>query len=228
MIQLNYVDWLYAKGMNTKAEYLLGELEKRNIPAVVMEPLLGGRLARVNAASLKIMKQMRPKDSAANWAFRYAGTPESVLTVLSGMVYMEHLQENIRTYAPLEPISSQEYKALEEVTEIMMNGDYVQCTTCQYCMPCPYGVDIPGVFAHYNSIVSDDKRLHSSRDPNYREARKAFLVGYDRTVPKLRQANHCIGCPAVCKPLCPQSIDIPKEMRRVNDYAEQLKQKKEF
>jgi predicted aldo/keto reductase-like oxidoreductase len=227
MIQLNYVDWLYASGRNTKAQYLLGELEKRNIPAVVMEPLLGGRLSRINTESLKILKQIRPKDSAANWAFRYAGTPNSVLTVLSGMVYMEHLQENICTYAPLEPLNEQEYKALEEVTEIMMNNDYVQCTECQYCMPCPYGVDIPGVFGHYNRIVSDDKRLHSSNDPNYREARRAFLVGYDRSVPKLRQASHCIGCP-ICKPLCPQTLDIPTEMRRVNEYAEQLKQKKDF
>ena len=110
-IQLNYVDWKNASGWNVNAEYLYGELEKRNIPVVIMEPLLGGRLSRLNALSLAKLKQMRPDDSPASWAFRYAGSPKGVLTVLSGMVYMEHLQENIRTFSPLEPITEQENKA---------------------------------------------------------------------------------------------------------------------
>lgn len=227
MIQLNYIDWRHASGVNTNAEYLLGELEKRNIPVIVMEPLLGGRLSRISAQALNVLKQLRPEESAASWAFRYAGTPKSVLTVLSGMVYMEHLQENIRTYSPLDPIKEQEYEALEKVTDIMMNDDYVQCTECQYCMPCPYGLDIPGVFGHYNRIVSAGKRLKSSKDENYKEARRAFLVGYDRNVPKLRQASHCIGC-EICKPHCPQTINIPNEMKRIDLYTEQLKQKMDF
>jgi predicted aldo/keto reductase-like oxidoreductase len=227
MIQLNYIDWLHASGWNTNAEYLLGELEKRNIPVAVMEPLLGGRLSRLSAQALNILKQLRPEDSAASWAFRYAGSPKNVYTVLSGMVYIEHLQENIRTYSPLDPISEQEYAALEKVTDIMMNDDYVQCTECEYCMPCPYGLNIPGIFGHYNRIISAGKRLKTSKDENYREARRAFLVGYDRSVPKLRQANHCTGC-GICKPHCPQTIDIPNEMRRIDLYAEHLKQKIEF
>lgn len=226
-IQLNYIDWQHATGRNINAEYLLGELEKRNIPAVIMEPLLGGRLSRVSSQALNIMKQVRPEDSAASWAFRYAGTPKSVLTVLSGMVYMEHLQENIRTYSPLEPINTEEYAALEKVTQIMLNADYVQCTECQYCMPCPYGLDIPAIFGHYNRCISAGEKLASSHDENYKKARRAFLVGYDRSVPKLRQADHCIGC-EICKPHCPQSINIPTEMKRINLYAEQLKQKLEF
>jgi predicted aldo/keto reductase-like oxidoreductase len=227
MIQLNYIDWLHASGWNTNAEYLLGELEKRNIPTLVMEPILGGRLSRVSAQALRLMKEVRPEDSAASWAFRYAGTQKNILTVLSGMVYMEHLQENIRTFSPLEPITEQEYEVLDRVTEIMLDDNYVQCTECEYCMPCPYGLDIPGVFGHYNRIVSAGKRLKTSNDENYKEARRAFLVGYDRSIPKLRQANHCIGC-EICKPHCPQTIDIPNEMRRIDLYAEQLKQKQEF
>ncbi|MDR2953756.1 MAG: aldo/keto reductase [Prevotella sp.] len=226
-IQLNYIDWLHASGWNTNAEYLLGELEKKNVPAIVMEPLLGGRLSRLSSQALNLLKELRPEESAASWAFRYAGTPQNVLTVLSGMVYMEHLQENIRSYSPLDPITEEEYTTLEKVTDIMMNDDYVQCTECQYCMPCPYGVDIPSVFGHYNRIISAGKRLNSSKDENYKEARRAFLVGYDRNVPKLRQASHCIGCD-ICKPHCPQTIDIPNEMRRIDLYTEQLKQKLEF
>lgn len=226
-IQLNYVDWQHASGRNVNAEYLLAELEKRNIPAVIMEPLLGGRLARVNAQAMKIMKEVHPQDTPAQWAFRYAGTPGSVLTVLSGMVYIEHLQENIRTYSPLQPLNEKEYETLEQVTQVMLNSDYIQCTECQYCMPCPYGLDIPGVFGYYNRCVSAGQRLNSSADEQYKEARRAFLIGYDRNVPKLRQADHCIECD-LCKPRCPQRIDIPKEMRRVDTYVEQLKQKLNF
>ena len=227
-IQMNYQDWQHADGVrNVNAEYLYGELVKYNIPAVIMEPLLGGRLARVNKEALALMNEMHPEYSAATWAFRYAGTPKNVLTVLSGMVYMEHLQENIRTYSPLEPLIEKEYEVLEEVTGILIDSNYIQCTECQYCMPCPYGIDIPEIFGHYNRIVSAGKILKSSNDENYKEARRAFLVGYDRSVPKLRQANYCTNCD-LCKPKCPQSIDIVKEMRRVDSYAEQLKREIDF
>lgn len=226
-IQLNYQDWQHATGRNVNAEYLYGELVKRNIPAVIMEPLLGGRLARVPAQALNVMKTIQPESTAAQWAFRYAGSPELVLTVLSGMVYMEHLQENVRTYAPLQPLNETEYKALEEVTDIMLNNEFIQCTACQYCMPCPYGLDIPETFAHYNRIISAGKMLKSSRDENYKEARRAFLIGYDRSVPRLRQASHCTDC-GICKPHCPQTINIPEEMHRIDLYSEQLKQKQEF
>lgn len=226
-IQHNYMDWKNATGANVNAEYLYGELEKRNIPAVIMEPLLGGRLSRVNAQALNLMKETHPEDSAAKWAFRYAGTPGNVLTVLSGMVYMEHLQENVRTYSPLEPMNEKEYKVIDRVTEIMLSSDYVQCTQCQYCMPCPYGLDIPEIFGHYNRCVSASRILQSSNDENYRKARRDFLIGYDRSVPKLRQADHCIECDQ-CKPHCPQKIDIPTEMRRIDQYAELLKQKAYF
>jgi predicted aldo/keto reductase-like oxidoreductase len=227
MIQLNYVDWQHATGSNTNAEYLLGELNKRNVPAVVMEPLLGGRLSRLSAQALRVLKQIHPEDSAASWAFRYAATPKSILTVLSGMVYMEHLQENIRTYSPFEPITPREQEALEKVTEIILSSDYVQCTECAYCMPCPYGLDIPNIFGHFNRTISAGNLLKSSNDEKYKEARRAFLIGYDRSVPKLRQANRCIGC-GICKPHCPQNIDIPKEMERIDLYAEQLKRNLEF
>jgi len=227
LIQLNYIDWRHATGNNVNAEYLLGELIKKDVPALVMEPLLGGRLSRINTEALHLLKHARPEDSAAAWAFRYAGTPETVLSVLSGMEYMEHLQENIRTYSPLVPINEEENALLEKVTEIMVSHDYIQCTECQYCMPCPYGVGIPGVFGHYNRIISSGKTLRRSNDETYKEARRAYLVGYDRSIQRLRQASHCIGCDK-CKPHCPQKIDIPTEMRRIDQYTEQLKQKLEF
>lgn len=226
-IQLNYQDWTIPIGATVEAKYLYDELVNKNVPAVIMEPLLGGRLARVPVQALTMMKQMHPGHSAARWAFRYAGTPPGVLTVLSGMVYMEHLQENLRTYAPFEPMTEREYALLERVTGILASSDYIQCTTCEYCMPCPYGLDIPQIFAHYNRCVSAGDVLEGSGDENYRRARRAFLVGYDRSVPRLRQASRCIEC-GQCRPKCPQRIDIPAEMRRVDAYAEKLRRRAQF
>ena len=225
-IQLNYVDWQHAKEVNprnTDAEYLLGELEKRNIQAVIMEPLLGGRLAKLPDYLAKRLKQTRPDNSVASWAFRYAGTPESILTVLSGMTYMEHLEDNIRTYAPLEPLSKEEDDLLIDTARLMIEYPLIPCTACQYCMPCPYGIDIPSIFQHYNKCVSEENYPQSSQDENYRKSRQAFLVGYDRSVPKLRQANHCISCDQ-CSHHCPQAIHIPDELIRIDGYAEKLKQ----
>jgi predicted aldo/keto reductase-like oxidoreductase len=226
-IQLNYQDWKVPIGASVNAEYLYDELVKKNVPAVIMEPLLGGRLARVPAPAQALMQEMHPGDTPAKWAFRFTGTPKGVLTVLSGMVYIEHLYENLRTFAPFVPMNEAEYEVLDKTSEILANADYIQCTTCEYCMPCDYGIDIPKIFAHYNKCVSAGQMLQSSEDENYKEARRAFLVGYDRSVPKLRQASHCIQC-EVCRPRCPQGINIPQEMAKVDAYAEKLRQKEEF
>lgn len=224
-IQLNYLDWKHAKTINpnnTEAEYLYGELQKRGIPSVIMEPLLGGRLATVNNHIQEMFKQRRPDDSVASWAFRFAGTPEGILTVLSGMTYMEHLEDNIRTYSPLEPCSDEELAMLDTAANLILQYPTVPCTDCKYCMPCPYGLDIPAIFAHYNKCINEGNVPEGSQDPNYKKARQAFLVGYDRSVPKLRQANHCTGC-NVCRPHCPQTIDIPGNMARIDDFVEKLK-----
>lgn len=225
-IQLNYVDWKHAKETNprnTDAEYLYAELEKRNIPAIIMEPLLGGRLSNVPNYIVGRLKQRRPADSVASWAFRFAGSPEKVLTVLSGMTYMEHLQDNLRTYSPLVPLTEDDKGFLEETAQLMLKYPTIPCNDCKYCMPCPYGIDIPSILLHYNKCVNEGNVPESSQEENYRKARRAFLIGYDRSVPRLRQANHCIGCNQ-CVHHCPQNIDIPKDLQRIDQFVEQLKQ----
>lgn len=222
-IQLNYIDWKYASGWNINADYLYAEAAKRAIPIVVMEPLLGGRLSNMIQYLVARLKQHRPNSSIASWAFRYAGSFPGVLTVLSGMTYLEHLQDNIRSYSPLEELTEKELELLADTAKRMVEYPSVPCTACQYCMPCPYGIDIPGIFSHYNKCINEDNIPENSKDENYRKARRAFLVGYDRSVPKLRQANHCIGCNQ-CVVHCPQAIKIPQELMRIDQFVEQLKQ----
>lgn len=226
-IQLNYLDWKYAKQINprnTDAEYLYNELAKRNIPAVIMEPLLGGRLSNVPDSIVAMLKQREPEASVASWAFRFAGSQPDVLTVLSGMTRMEHLQDNLHTYSPLQPLSEEEFAFLQQAADRMMQFDTIPCNDCKYCMPCPYGIDIPAILLHYNKCLNEGNIPESSQDADYRRARRAYLIGYDRSVPKLRQASHCIGCNQ-CSPHCPQRIDIPTELHRIDHFVEQLKQK---
>ena len=207
---------------NTDAEYLYNELDKRGIPAVIMEPLLGGRLSNVPDHIMARLKQREPEKSVASWAFRYAGTPKNILTVLSGMTYKEHLEDNLRSFCPLKPLTDEEMNFLYETADLMVEYPTVACNDCKYCMPCPVGLDIPGIFTHYNKCVNEGNVAEGKEAENYRAARRAFLVGYDRAVPKLRQANHCIGCKK-CVEHCPQGIDIPAEMQRIDSYVEQLK-----
>ena len=222
-IQLNYVDWRHASRGNVNAEYLQAELDKKGVPSVIMEPLLGGRLSKMADHLVARLKQRRPEDSVASWAFRFAGHHKGVLTVLSGMTYKEHLEDNLRTYSPLEPLTDDELAFLEDTAVLYKNYPIVDCNDCKYCMPCPYGIDIPGILLHYNKCVNEGNVPKSSQDANYREARRAYLVSYDRTVERLRQADHCTGC-GQCNEHCPQRINIPKEIERIDKFIEQLKQ----
>ena len=224
-IEMNYVDWTHAKDFeveNTNAEYLYAELEKRHIPAVIMEPLLGGRLAAMPKPLARKVMSRDTEHTLASWAFRFVGSFPGVLTVLSGMTYMEHLKENLCTYSPLEELTDKDKEFLYSIAEELVGYNTIPCNDCKYCMPCPYGIDIPAVLTHYNKCIAEGNLSRDRNDPDYARARRAFLIGYDRSVPKLRQADHCIGC-GHCVRHCPQRIDIPKEMMRINTYVEALK-----
>ena len=221
-IQLNYLDWTHATGRNADAKYLQEELDKRGIQSVIMEPLLGGRLSKVPQHVADRLKERNPQGSVASWAFRFAGTHPGVLCVLSGMTYMEHLQDNVGTYSPLVPLSEDELAFLEETAELIQKYPTVPCNDCKYCMPCPYGIDIPAILLHYNKCVNEGEIAKSIEDENYKKARRAYLVSYDRAIPKLRQAARCIGCNQ-CMSHCPQNINIPRELQRIDRYVDNLK-----
>ena len=94
-------------------------------------------------------------------------------------------------------------------------------------MPCPYGIDIPGIFVHYNKCKNEGTLPTDVMDPEYLKLRRNYLIGLDRAVPKLRQASHCIQC-GQCQPHCPQNIRIPRELLKIDQFVEDLRQNKSF
>jgi predicted aldo/keto reductase-like oxidoreductase len=233
MLQLNYHDLLHEytptpaqqrRLTRTPAQprWVLERLAATGLPVVIMEPLLGGRLARLSKKALTVLQEERPQASAASWAFRYVAGLPNVLTVLSGMTYMEHLQDNLRTYSPFEPLTGQELTVLRRALDLFITQENIPCTACGYCLPCPYDVNIPAVFTHYNYCVDDEYIPKGVRNEDYERARRAYLVGYDRSVPDLRQASHCTGC-NVCVQHCPQNIAIPEQMARLSRFVEELR-----
>ena len=226
-IQMNYVDWHYAHEIepeNVNADFLYAELDKREIPIVIMEPVLGGRLATLNEALAGQLKAVEPDRSLASWAFRYLGMYPRIMTSLSGMSAMEHVEDNVRTHCPCEPLTDAQMALLDRVADEFAHFPAVPCTACQYCMPCPYGLDIPGIFAFYNKSLAEGNIATEGtmEQKEFRRARRAFLTAYGKSIERLRQADHCIGC-GECLTHCPQSIKIPDKMRMIEDYTNRLK-----
>ena len=223
-IEMNYVDWKHADGVrNVNADYLYEQLDKRGLPIVIMEPLLGGRLANVPEAIARQMKEREPLLSVASWAFRFCGTYPRVLCALSGMTNMDPLLDNVKTFGHFKPLTQEELQFLEQMAVQMKEYPLINCTDCKYCMPCPWGIDIPGVFQHYNRSVTEGTYAQSKEQKDYAKLKKAYLVSYDRAVPTVRQADHCIHC-GECVSHCPQSIAIPGQLTRIARYVEKLKQ----
>ena len=221
-IQMNYVDWRHAGRNNTDAEYLYGVLDSMGIPVVIMEPLRGGRLADMPVTLADMLQAKDPSGSLASWAFRFAGSFPRVLTVLSGMTYMEHLEDNLRTYLDFKPLSEEEMELLQEVATRMETWPLVRCTGCNYCMPCPYGIDIPGIFKFYNDSLNAGTYVKDSEQEGYAKARRSYLLAYDKAIPTVRQADHCIQC-GKCEEACPQHIAVRSELRKIDEYIENLK-----
>ena len=226
-IQMNYVYWHYALVIdedNVNAEYLYTELDKREIPIVIMEPVLGGRLATLNEQIARQLKEREPDRSLASWAFRYLGMFPRIMTSLSGMSTMEHVEDNVRTHSPMTPLADDEMRLLERVADEFAHYPAIPCTACQYCMPCPYGLDIPGIFAFYNKSLGEGNIATEGtvEQKEFRRARRAFLTTYDKSIERLRQADHCINC-GECLTHCPQHIAIPQKMRMIEDYTNKLK-----
>ena len=221
-IQMNFLDWRHASlnqngwRKDADAEYLYNKCEKLGIQNVVMEPLRGGAFGHMAQELEDQLKASRPDDSTARWAFRWVGSHSNILTVLSGMNQMEHLQENVATFSPLEICTDAENTLLADIADQMSGFPTIPCTTCEYCMPCPYGVNIPGNFAYYNEAVNNHLLpLPANTATDYAERQQQFIEGYRKALPNAETwARACQDCEE-CLPKCPQQIRIPNQMSRI-------------
>ena len=220
-IQMNYLDWRHASlnksgfKQDADAEYLYNKLEKAGIQTVVMEPLRGSALTRIPDQYAEQLKSLRPADTLASWAFRWVGGHPNILTTLSGMNQLEFIEENVRTFSPLESCSESENELLEKIADGMAGIPTIPCTTCAYCMPCPYGVDIPKNFSFYNEALNKKTLpLPEASAPDYAERQQNFAEAYRNAIPMNARASKCVDCEA-CLSKCPQQIRIPNQMSRI-------------
>ena len=199
-LQLNYLDWDF-QGARAKAE----ELNRRHIPIWVMEPLRGGRLARLSDGDAARLAVLRPEESMPGWAFRFLQGVPGVTMVLSGMSSLEQLRANLDTFETDRPLSEAEKAALLDVAAGMVREQVRPCTACRYCVDhCPRHLDIPGLLALYNEHTFTGGGFIA---PMAVEA-----------LPEEKRPAACIGCRS-CEAVCPQQLKISEALA---DFARKL------
>ena len=199
-IQLNYLDWTF-QDAKEKVELL----DSYHIPVWVMEPLRGGKLAKLSDADEAKLKSLRPDEGIPAWAFRFLQSIPGVAVTLSGMSNFQQLKENITTFETERPLNEDEMKELLAIADGMLDGT-LPCTACHYCVShCPKGLDIPRLLELYNE--------HQFTGGGFIAP---MVVG---TLAEDKRPDSCIGCRS-CEAVCPQQIKISEAMA---DFASRLK-----
>lgn len=206
MIQYNYLDENNQAG-KSGMEYAVS----KGLPIMVMEPLRGGKLVtNLPKEVYNVWEKADVKRSPAEWAFRWLWNHPEITVVLSGMNSYEMVEENIRIAADAEANSftEQDFKLFENVRKILLDKIKIPCTGCNYCMPCPIGVDIPTCFACYNDIEIEGKM------------RALFnYITHTSLKAQTHNASLCTKC-GKCESHCPQNIKIRDELTKVSKSFE--------
>ena len=201
-IQYNYLDETAQAGRKG-----LQAAAARGIPVVIMEPLRGGKLVSgLPQEALKAFRDSGRDWSPAEWGLRWLYDQPEVTVVLSGMNSLEMVAENVHTACEALPgcLTEQDQQVLSRVTKHIRAGEKIGCTGCRYCMPCPRGVDIPGIFRCWNAM--------------YTESKSAGRFQFAQTVGLTRApafATQCIGC-GKCEQHCPQSLPIREKLKEAD------------
>ncbi|MBR5288887.1 MAG: aldo/keto reductase [Clostridia bacterium] len=194
-IQFNYMDTEEQAGMKG---YEL--CVSRNIPVIVMEPVKGGSLATLADDVAAIFKAARPEKSVASWAMRWVGSLDNCKVILSGMSNEEQVEDNLATFHGFEPLTQQEHAVIAEVAAAIRARTFVGCTKCKYCMPCPFGVNIPRNFTMMNQFMMYNNQ--DSMDWAWND------MGAEKN------AAACKNC-GKCETLCPQHIAIREKLAEI-------------
>lgn len=193
-IQFNYIDTDVQAGMKG---YQLAE--ERNVPLVIMEPIKGGSLAMLPDDIAGMFKEKDPDKSISSWALRWVASKPNVKVVLSGMSTFEQVEDNLATFNHFEPLSKEEEALVDKVAETIKSRTKNGCTGCAYCMPCPFGIDIPKNFRIWNDY---------SMYGNASSAKEKYSALGDG------RAEFCKKC-GKCETMCPQAIKIREDLQRV-------------
>jgi hypothetical protein len=182
------------------------------MPVVVMEPLLGGKLVTgLPKEAVKIFQKADANLSPAGWALNWLWNQEEVTTLISGMSNMEQLEENLRLAdaAAAGMLNDSQHIVYKSVLEYVNRASKILCTGCNYCMPCPVGVNIPGSFSAYNAMYS----------LGFIEGMKQFAMSTGLISETGSSPALCNKC-GKCEPLCPQKIPVMKELDIVRKKME--------
>ncbi|MBP3940638.1 MAG: 4Fe-4S dicluster domain-containing protein, partial [Christensenellaceae bacterium] len=199
-IQLNILDVEHQAGL--KGLRLAGSL---GIPVVIMEGLLGGSLVNAPEQVQALYDAFPIKRSSVEWAFRWLCNMEEVACVLSGVSSIEQTMDNLRIFDTVEVgcMSEEELALIDKVRQAYEARRKIGCTGCAYCMPCPGGVDIPGVFKLWNERFKLNRPLAGNQP-------YADMKTEGKTV------DHCLDCGA-CEEVCPQHLPIREKLRCANE-----------
>ena len=204
-IQYNYLDEHSQAGVTG-----LRRAAEKGIPVIIMEPLRGGKLARLPREANQLIEEYPLRRSPAEWGFRWLWNQPEVTCVLSGMNSMDMLKENLRAAEECRPgeFTPEDFALLEKVKGVLNARMKVGCTGCRYCMPCPHQVDIPGVFAAYNRLYSEG-RFAALREYFMNTAMRKNSTG----------AGMCVQC-GKCELHCPQQIPIREKLQEAKKALE--------
>ncbi len=208
MIQYNYLDE-HTQAGRTGLVYA----HEKGLPVMIMEPLRGGRLVHLLPEEAKTrMEQSERGYTPAEWSFRWLWNQPEVTTVLSGMNSLDMIRENaaIASDAATGVFTETDFSLLEDVINDIHRSMKVGCTGCNYCMPCPQGVDIPGAFNAWNTCAAHGKKASRS---TYMQC---TIFRHEPA-----SASQCIACGA-CVPHCPQGITIPAELKKAAKDLEDI------
>ena len=195
-IQYNYMDRQVQAG---DRGYELAE--KSGIPVIVMEPVKGGTLASLPEDIAGMFAEADGNRSCASWAMRWVASHPGVKVILSGMSTPEQVEDNLATLGRFEPLSGAECQLVEQVAAALRRRVNNGCTGCRYCVPCPYGVDIP-----YNFSVWNEGAMFGIPE----KAKAA----YRQEIGEAARADQCQKC-GKCESACPQGIAIRADLERV-------------
>ena len=196
-IQLNYVDFSDPAVQSAKC---LDVCRRHGKPAIVMEPVKGGSLAKLPEEAQKVFDRLGDA-SSASYAIRFAAGQPGVMMTLSGMGSMAMMEDNISYMKDFQPLNEQEKEAVREVCAIFRSIGAIPCTACRYCVAdCPKHIDIPALFACMNA-----KKLFNDWNSSFY---------YDQMLSASGKAGDCIKC-GKCEKLCPQHLPIRKLLEDV-------------